>query len=74
LQSNIINFYQLSGVKLGQSKSREFITHYIQTGIIWKNPYVKGYEKYQKNPKFIGFSADEFGTNGITAKERESPF
>ncbi len=52
---NIIYYFDKIGVKLGKSKAEKFFTHYTMTGIIWKNPYVKGYAKYEKNPQWTGF-------------------
>lgn len=68
---NIKHFFQLNGVELGLNKSKEFLTHYIQTGIVWKNPYLKGYAKYEKNPKFEGFP---YISPTINAVERDAPF
>ncbi|MBB6126950.1 P-loop NTPase family protein [Mucilaginibacter lappiensis] len=69
---NIKHYFQLNGVELGINKAKEFLTHYIQTGIIWKNPYVKGFAKYQKNPKFEGFPYFAGALTPTTGKE--APF
>lgn len=54
LVQNIKYYFQLNGVEMGRNKAIEFVTHYMMMGIIWQNPYVKGYAKYQKNPKYEG--------------------
>jgi hypothetical protein len=68
----IWNYFQKNGGSVGKSKARDFVAHYLLTGIIWKNPYVNGHAKYQKNPKWLGFPYFE---RKITAKEGEpAPF
>jgi hypothetical protein len=59
------------------------------TGIIWKNPYVKGFAKYQKNPKWdpltmpVSTAAQTTSViaitgldvvNQITADQQDAPF
>jgi KaiC/GvpD/RAD55 family RecA-like ATPase len=53
LISNIRHYFKIYGVDMGVSKAKEFYTHYIQCGIIWANPYVKGFAKYEKNPTYV---------------------
>ncbi|RZJ91867.1 MAG: hypothetical protein EOO20_03765 [Chryseobacterium sp.] len=53
LIANIRHYFKIYGIDMGISKAKEFQTHYIQSGIIWSNPYVKGYAKYEKNPQYI---------------------
>jgi KaiC/GvpD/RAD55 family RecA-like ATPase len=74
LMQNIKYYFQLYGVEMGLNKSREFATHYMMVGIIWKNPYVKGYAKYQKNPKFIGFSATGGVVDITPTTGKDAPF
>lgn len=52
LLNNVRHYFQTNGTEIGRNKANEFAVHYIMIGIIWKNPYIKGYAKYQKNPKF----------------------
>lgn len=69
---NIIYYFDKSGVQIGKSKAEKFMTHYTMSGIIWKNPHIKGYAKYQKNPKWLGFP---YVANKFTPIEGDvSPF
>jgi hypothetical protein len=69
----IWNYFQKNGGSVGKSKARDFIAHYLLTGIVWVNPYVKGHAKYQKNPKWSGFPyvAPKFTP---TQSEEAAPF
>ncbi|WP_183560616.1 AAA family ATPase [Mucilaginibacter sp. SP1R1] len=57
LSDNIHHYASIKGIKgVGQRKVREFITHYLDVGIVWEAPYAPSKtEKYQKNPKWLGF-------------------
>lgn len=68
----IWNYFQKNGGSVGKSKARDFIAHYLLTGIIWVNPYVKGHAKYQKNPKWMGFPYVEKRMTAIQGEE--APF
>lgn len=84
LVQNVRYYFQLNGVEMGRNKSIEFVTHYMMTGIIWKNPYVKGFAKYQKNPKWdpltmpVSTAAQTTPAlakaESITADQRDAPF
>lgn len=52
VNNNIMHYFKSQGVDVGRNKAIEFVTHYLQIGIIWKNPYIKGFAKFGKNPKF----------------------
>ncbi|WP_114937543.1 AAA family ATPase [Mucilaginibacter endophyticus] len=74
LIDNICNFFQNHTEDVGKSKAREFITHYLMTGIVWIAPYAPNKtEKYQKNPKWSGFPYVSQPAK-ITTEEREPPF
>ncbi|SMC52597.1 AAA family ATPase [Pedobacter nyackensis] len=49
---NIKYYFQLNGIEMGRNKAIEFATHYLMLGMVWKNPHIKGYAKYEKNPLF----------------------
>lgn len=74
LLSNIIYYFKLNGVDMGQSKARDFITHYLMIGIIWKNPHIKGYAKYEKNPLFDPMGLVVAGSRINTHPDTEPPF
>jgi KaiC/GvpD/RAD55 family RecA-like ATPase len=72
LLKNIIYYFDKSGVKFGKSKGEKFVTHYMMSGIIWKNPHIKGFAKYQKNPKWLGFPYVAPTLSALS--EKEPPF
>lgn len=49
---NLMHYFKSNGMDVGRNKAIEFVTHYLMIGIIWKNPYIKGFAKFGKNPKF----------------------
>lgn len=53
LKDMITAFMMKNGVKVTERERRGFMARLFEIGIIWENPYVKGYEKFGKNPKYI---------------------
>lgn len=48
LQLNLVAHFQMYGFSFGESKAREFIAHYLATGLAVKNEFNKGHKKYEK--------------------------
>lgn len=74
LIENIKYYFQLNDVELGRNKAIEFATHYIMCNAIWKNPYVKGYAKYQKHPDYNGSMFTANTAKSFEVDKNDTPF
>lgn len=73
--SKIRHYFAINGVVFGDSKAREFLTHYEHIKLIWKPDYAKGNAKYQKNPLFDPLVLTVAGSKRMTTDMTdESPF
>ena len=71
--SSIMHYFQSKGAPIKRNKANEFAVHHTKIKLLWKNPHIKGYAKYQKNPLFdpltLVIAGSTIGLNNLSTDE-----